>query len=197
MHDSDNFVAVIAILVIFGMPLALAMANRWYAHQERLEMIRRGIAPPPDSRWARRAMRHGWFQAPPAGGVSPDYYAYMQYQAQRQLRGGITLICVGIGLTIGLSFVRPGEPGPWLLGGLIPMFVGVAQVVTAMLSGAGGGTNVLGGSWQQPGAPPPGQQQAPAGAPFSQRDVTAGGYGAWRPGPTTGLEKPPSPPEAR
>jgi hypothetical protein len=142
-------------------------------------------------------MRHGWY-APPQGGAGPDYNAYMHYQAQRQLRGGVTLVCIGIGLTIGLSFVRPGEPGPWLLGGLIPMFVGVAQVVTAMLSGAGGGTNVLGGSWQQPGVQPPGQEQPQQGSPFSQpRDVTPGGYGAWRPGSTTGLEKPPSPPDVR
>ena len=34
----------------------------------------------------------------------------------------------------------PGSPdfhgGPWLLGGLIPMFVGVAQIIIALLSGA-------------------------------------------------------------
>jgi hypothetical protein len=41
-----------------------------------------------------------------------------------------------------LSFIggTPGSPdfrgGPWLLGGLIPMFVGVAQIIIALLSGA-------------------------------------------------------------
>jgi hypothetical protein len=67
---------------------------------------------------------------------------------------------------IGLSFIgyHGGDgfmqaptwhPGPWLLGGLIPMFVGFAQIGIAVLSGAtfaayrpGAGPN--------PGPPPPG-----------------------------------------
>jgi hypothetical protein len=69
---------------------------------------------------------------------------------------------------IGLSFIgyRGGDgpfmpasihPGPWLLGGLIPMFVGIAQIIIALMSGA-----VFMFRMQPPppsgplGAPPPG-----------------------------------------
>lgn len=201
-NSSDDFVAVIAILVIFGLPLAYAMANRWYSHQERLEMIRRGVAPPPDPKWAKRMGKAGWYDPsaygmpPGAAGQPPEYpFAMVYADANRMLRKGITLLCVGIGLTIGLSFIAPNHPGPWLLGGLVPMFVGIAQIVIAMLSGASGATNIFMGP--RPGMPPPGQQTQ-TGQPFSgPRDVTPGGYGGWRPGQTTGLEKPPSPPDVR
>jgi hypothetical protein len=64
-------------------------------------------------------------------------------------------------LLIGLSFIgyHSGDgpfgsatihPGPWLLGGLIPMFVGVAQIIIALLSGATFGAPRFG-----PPPPPP------------------------------------------
>jgi hypothetical protein len=148
--------------------------------------------------------RAGWYD-PSAYGMPPGAgpqgygpYGNACMDPNRQLRKGISLVCIGIALVVGLSFISPGRPGPWLLGGLIPMFVGVAQVVIAMLSGAGGAMNMFGPG---PGAPPPpgpGQQAQAPGQPFTNpRDVTPGGYGAWRPGPTTGLEKPPAPPDVR
>jgi hypothetical protein len=30
----------------------------------------------------------------------------------------------------------PIQPGPWVLGGLIPTFVGIAQIIIALISGA-------------------------------------------------------------
>lgn len=206
--SSDDFAAVVGMLVIFGLPITYAIVNRVLAHQERLEMLKRGIVPPPDSRWAKRAAKAGWYDpsmygmpgAAP-GPVPPGYdpYAAAAYGANRTLRKGITLAMVGFALLVGLSFIDVGRPGPWLLGGLIPLFVGIAQIITALLSGATLGPLGLGRGWQQPGMPPPSQQQQPGGSrPFTQpTDVTPGGYGAWRPGTTTGLEKPPSPPDVR
>ena len=59
---------------------------------------------------------------------------------ERHLRKGIMTTFIGVALLIGLSFIgyRDGTwiPGPWLLGGLIPMFVGLAQVIGALLAGA-------------------------------------------------------------
>ena len=73
----------------------------------------------------------GW--APP-GAYDPAYYA------QAQLRHGIQVAFIGLALLIGLSFIGFHDGryvyGPWLLGGLIPMFVGIAQVISAVLSGA-------------------------------------------------------------
>jgi len=106
---------------------------------------------------------------------------------------------VGLAILIGLSFISPGHVGPWLLGGLIPMFVGIAQIITAVLSGAqiavptqvGGASQ----SFSQPSQSSPfgGQQtQTPPPPP-----PTPDGYGAWRPGSMPGIEKPASPPENR
>lgn len=202
--NADDFAAIIAILCIFGLPMAYAISSRYFAHQERLAMIQRGMAPPPDSRWAKRAAKQGWFDPSAANAhqafQSYDPYGYAEWQANRALRKGITLAMIGFALFVGLFFIDPFRPGPWLLGGLIPLFVGIAQIMIAVLGGARFGPFGLGG-------PPPGpgigqgqssQYQQPPPPPFSgeQRDVTQGPY-AWRPGPTTELEKPPSPPDTR
>jgi hypothetical protein len=188
MDNGSNFTAIIAILVIFGMPIAYAMASRWYSHQERLAMIQRGMVPPPDLRAARHAQA-----ASPA--TPPPYYQmdYAEWQANRMLRKGIVLAMIGLALLIGLSFIDGivGFHGPWLLGGLVPLFVGLAQIIIAIISGARIG-GYRGGfappEMGTPSGPPPGNFAAPP------RDVTPGPY-AWRPGSTTELEKPPSPPE--
>lgn len=213
MHDpAETFVPIIAILVIFGLPLSYAIVNRVYAHQERLEMLRRGIVPPPDPKWAKSMGKGGWYEpnmyGMPPGGVPgygpPGYDPYAAFYASpnRSLRKGLTTAMIGMALLIGLSFIDLGRPGPWLLGGLIPLFVGVAQIIVALLSGARLGPFGLGPGPMQwgPGMPPPGQQaQTPPGQqPFTGPSGAApGGYAGWRPGPTAGLEKPPSPPDVR
>jgi hypothetical protein len=188
-HASDNFVALIAIIVIFGMPTAWGIASRWWAHQERIEMIRRGITPPPDPREARRAARAGYepftYSRPAAPYVDVD--PSNQYP-ERVLRKGVTIAMVGLALLIGLSFIDTGRPGPWLLGGLIPLFVGLAQIILALMSGAHlGGFTLLG--------PPPVQSRPTSSAP-PPPPPNDGPYG-WRPGPTTELEPPVRPPDVR
>jgi hypothetical protein len=196
---AEVFVPIVAILVIFGLPLSYAIVNRVFAHQERIEMIRRGVMPPPETKWAKRM---GSYAVPPAGAYAQGYdpFEYSQWQANRSLRKGITLAMVGFALLVGLSFIDLGTPGPWLLGGLIPLFVGIAQIIIALMSGARFGT--FAGCQppphlQQPGA---GQQQDyQAGSrPFTAPPPNApsGPYG-WRPGPTTELEKPTPPPDIR
>jgi hypothetical protein len=212
MNDpAETIVPLAFILVVFGLPLTLAIVNRVYAHQERIEMLKRGIVPPPDPKWARRAARAGWYDPNTYGmpqgqpGVAPppyDAYAAMCNNPNRMLRKGITLAMIGFALLVGLSFIDVGRPGPWLLGGLIPLFVGIAQIIISLISGASLGPFGMNAQaqqqWQQPGTPPPAQAQASAQQPFTTpRDVTPGGYGGWRPGPTAGLEKPPSPPDVR
>jgi hypothetical protein len=186
MGSSDNFVAIIGVLVIFGLPITYAMLSRWFAHQERMAMIQRGIVPPVTPRETARMYRHG-IAAP--GGYGADYGTW---QAQRSLRGGIVLTMIGFALVVGLSFIRPGQPGPWLLGGLIPMFVGLAQIAIAVLSGARFGPPPT--APPAPGLGEPGQAEGPFEAP--PREPASGPY-AWRPGSMPGLERPPSPPDTR
>src|SRR5579864_8261000 len=142
--SADTFVPVVGILVLFGLPITYAIVSRVLAHQERIEMLRRGIVPPPDPKWAKRAARWGWadpglgMTAQPGQPYSMPYDPYGQLRADNYLRKGITLAAIGMALLIGLSFIDnlAGFPGPWLLGGLIPLFAGIAQIIIALLSGA-------------------------------------------------------------
>ncbi|HEV3090700.1 MAG TPA: DUF6249 domain-containing protein [Candidatus Cybelea sp.] len=193
----DNIVAALVVTIVFGFPCAVWLISRVLGHQERMEMLRRGFVPPPDSREMRRAMKRGWV---PGGqtGPSVDQYEYQtRLYAQVQLRRGIQVAFIGFALLIGLGFIGyRGDgivvPGPWLLGGLIPLFVGVAQIVSAVLSGASLGVPVrrqYTSSFGPSAAPPepPGQSTMPPGPT----------YGGWRPGPIPEIEKPASPPDYR
>jgi hypothetical protein len=198
---SDTIVPVVAILLVFGAPAAVWIVHRVFAHQERMAMIHRGIVPPvppPDPRAFRKTMKYGaWPPGPPAAGGYPPYYDPSFY-AQAQLRRGIQVAFIGFALLIGLSFIgyHGGvyRYGPWLLGGLIPMFVGIAQIIGAVLSGARIGVPI---------APPPtvGYQaqdaRDPAAAGTAAGVPPPGPYAGWRPGPTPEIEKPPSPPDYR
>jgi hypothetical protein len=204
----DDVVACIAVVLIFGGPLAALVIWRVLAHQERIEMIRRGYIPPPDPRMTGGWRRGGWGPGPipPPGTTEQPMSGYgpppppgqFEYYAQAHLRKGIMLTMIGFALLIGLSFIGPLSGifffGPWMLGGLIPMFVGIAQIINAILNGAR-----LPGAWTGWGpqsssfGPPPGraQQQGTSGA-----DPSSGPYG-WRPGPQTEIPKPTQPPDRR
>ncbi|HEX4014562.1 MAG TPA: DUF6249 domain-containing protein [Candidatus Cybelea sp.] len=194
----DNFVPAIAIVVVFGFPCAVWLVSRVLAHQERMEMMRQGFMPPPDSRDMRKAMKRGWVPGA-APGPSMDQYEYQsKLVAQHQMRRGIQVAFIGFALLIGLGFIGyRGDgvvvPGPWLLGGLIPLFVGVAQIISAVLSGAS--ISVPSSRPQYRASFTPSSPQAgnrPEGA------VPPGPtYGGWRPGPTPEIEKPASPPDYR
>ena len=198
MTDYGDLIPLVAIFVIFGAPIAAFIVSRVFSHQERMEMLRRGITPPPNWREMRRAMKHGWTPGAAPQGPPSQYVYESDFYAQQQLRRGIQVACIGLALLIGLGFIGyHGDGryvyGPWLLGGLIPLFVGIAQIIGAVLSGATFG-------------PPSAQQRFvptnDAGAPTSAG--TAGStmppgpiYGGWRPGPTPEIEKPASPPDYR
>jgi hypothetical protein len=194
----DSWVAALVVVTVFGAPCAVWLVTRVLAHQERMEMMRRGFTPPPDSREMRRAMKRGWIPGPTVPDAAYQYQYGFDMQAQYQLRRGIQVAFIGLALFIGLGFIgyRGGgviEPGPWLLGGLIPLFVGIAQIVSAVLSGATFGTPASRGRF----GPPPN----PSG---SEPESTATGamppgptYGGWRPGAIPEIEKPASPPDYR
>ena len=131
-------VPIVAIFCIFGLPILAFIFFRAMAHRERMAIIRSGIAPDP----GKAAFREHFSKAVKAHdntGESP----------QRTLRKGIRTTAIGLALTIGLSFigfqdgasehvasVSAWSPGPWLIGGLVPLFVGLSQVTIALISGA-------------------------------------------------------------
>ncbi|MDQ6931640.1 MAG: hypothetical protein M3160_00530 [Candidatus Eremiobacteraeota bacterium] len=185
-----------AIFFIFGAPVIVVawIISRILAHRERMELMRMGMMPPVDQ---RNAQRYGsTSSAPPQSGASiPPVGMFEVENAQRSLHRGISLAFVGLALTIGLSFIGYHSsggplgapvmvPGPWLLGGLIPMFVGIAQITIAILSGARiSAPQPFGAPGARPKATPP-----PSGMP--------GPY-AYRPGTTTELTRPVPPPDIK
>ena len=154
MDHNDSIVAIFAIFCVFGAPVAAFIVMRILAHRERIEMIRRGMAPPTGMfGGGRRAWRtwqaqqqaqqgRPWQQGGPIPGAPPAAGYGDDDDPQCALFKGIRLAMIGLAIFIGLSFIggMPGSPdfrgGPWLLGGLIPMFVGIAQMIIALLSGA-------------------------------------------------------------
>jgi len=205
----DTLVPIFAIIFLFGGPIAAIVVWRVLAHQERMEMLRRGIVPPMDPRAMRKAMKYGWQPGPvppgPMPGAMPgpmptmNPYAYdPNFYAQHQLRRGMQVAFVGMALLIGLSFIGyhgNGAPhyGPWLLGGLIPLFVGLAQVISAIMGGAriGGPPSGVG---PQSFGPPLGMSAPPPGPSAAQ---APSGPTGWRPGNIPEIEKPASPPDYR
>jgi hypothetical protein len=198
--DFSDLIPLAAIFFIFGAPVAAWIVSRVLAHQERMEMLRHGIVPPPNARDMRKAMKYGWTPSAGMPSAAPNHYGYEpDFYAQQQLRRGIQVAFIGFALLVGLGFIGYHNDGryvygPWLLGGLIPMFVGIAQIIGAVLSGAQfgpptarerfGATNAGGGT---------ASQASPAGSPPPPGPT----YGGWRPGSTPEIEKPASPPDYR
>jgi hypothetical protein len=198
--DYDNLIPLFAIVFVFGAPCAVWIVSRVLAHQERMEMLRHGVIPPPNARDMRRAMKYGW--TPDAmhqdAANQYGYYASDLY-AQQQLRKGMQVAFVGMALLIGLGFIGyRGDGsfiyGPWLLGGLIPLFVGIAQIIGAVMGGATFGPGV---GRQRFGAPPPTGATPGPRAETGSSTPAGPAYGGWRPGPTPEIEKPASPPDYR
>jgi hypothetical protein len=205
---NDDIVPALAIICVFGLPIAGWIVVRAFRFIERMEMIKHGIVPPPEQlnrrqyqEWARSqqapptpgpAWQAQTYTTPPPPQAQPVWVPGSDDDAQLALFKGIRLALIGFAILIGLSFIggTPGAAdfhgGPWLLGGLIPTFVGVAQIIIALISGA-----VLPGMQRPtympppaPGAPPPGS--APSG-PWEQP----------RSGRFEELSKPVQPPDLR
>jgi hypothetical protein len=121
MREIGTCVVPIAFLVaIFGTVVLM----RWFKHREILALAEKGLLP-------------------------AQYAQYVSASRGRGLLGwGIALVALGLALMIGLwpiGFVtRPGGHaegppyplyfGPWMLGGLIPLFIGLALLITYFLT---------------------------------------------------------------
>lgn len=200
MDNGETLIPLFAFFFVFGAPCAVWLVSRVLAHRERMEMLRMGVVPPPNARDMRRAMKQGWTPGMTPQGMSNQYFDYPDFYAQHQLRRGVQVAFIGLALLIGLGFIGyHGDGtfvyGPWLLGGLIPLFVGIAQIIGAVLGGASFGPV---SARQQFGPPPgPGTSSAPAGDNTGSAMPPGPAYGGWRPGPIPEIEKPASPPDYR
>ena len=212
MRDG-SVIAIFAIMFVFGAPVLAFIVSRVLRHQERLEMLRRGIVPPPefDKRSYRAWRKSGapWPPPPPPGATQAQGPWVVQPgmpwpvppedDPQRALYKGIRLALIGFAITIGLGIAFGGYSGnPAILFGLVPLFVGIAQIIIAVLSGA----ELPGVQGQTTFIPPP----HPPG-PGAPPPPPPPGYGAAPPPPTPPpwasrspfeeLSKPVQPPDVR
>jgi hypothetical protein len=209
-NSPSDFVAAIAVFGIFVMPILGWVIVRYLRHVEHLAMIRAGMQPPikgvRDWRTVPPPQNMPGMPIPPTPpytgrrrGCEPDFSAVGQ---QIALQKGIKLTFIGMALTLGLGSIGfldgpVWHPGPWLLGGLIPLFIGLAQVAGAVVGGA-----TFGPAFDRRPQPGPAFNEQPFTAPSSAPPP----YGAtptydssytYRPGDTTELRPPPMPPDRR
>lgn len=176
----DNLVALFGIVAVFAVPVVGILAwlvRRVLVHRERMEMIRHGLAPDVKLSRAQRL-------DPASAGLLPGEPALLV------LRKGIRLAFIGLALTIGLASIgwHDGEldPGPWLLGGLIPLFIGLSQIATAVLSDPQALAALLRAFGR--GEPPPTYRSGPPPGAGSSGPYT------YRPDDTEPLRRPGTPP---
>ena len=113
-------VPIVLVVAIFGTVVLL----RWFKHREILALAEKGLLP-------------------------AQYAQYVSASRGRGLLGwGIALVALGLALMIGLwplgFTMRPGGHiegppyplyfGPWMLTGLIPLFIGLALLITYFLT---------------------------------------------------------------
>jgi hypothetical protein len=104
---------VLVFLIIFGSVVLL----RWFRHREVVALADKGLLP-------------------------EQYVRAMSAARGRGLLGwGVALSALGLAMMIGLypiGFVAethfPLQFGPWMLGGLIPLFIGLALLITYFLT---------------------------------------------------------------
>jgi hypothetical protein len=195
----DNLIPLAAIFCIFGLPVLAWLGTRAMAHRERMELLRQGVVPDK----LNRSQQQSWTASAPAATPVPRASSscgsddeWTPESARQALRKAITITMIGFALTIGLSFIGldgdEWHPGPWLLGGLIPLFVGLAQLIMAVLSGA-----TLRPSAQTWSIPPGAQPPPYTPTPPPNGATTYDGSYTYRPGSTQELRPPTSPPERR
>jgi uncharacterized membrane protein len=109
MQSNETLVAMMGMIVTFGLPVLLVAIILWFKHR-KLRMIHETIA-----RLAERGLPvPPELLAPPAPGRSRSV----------ALRGGLVLVALGIALMVFFLQVQ----GPWSIG-LIPGLMGLALVI--------------------------------------------------------------------
>ncbi|MDD2431912.1 MAG: hypothetical protein PHD88_06355 [Firmicutes bacterium] len=96
------------LLILFGFIVAIVAIQGYFSYKEKEMMVKQGAAPEVVQKMI-------------------DKDDNLEPRSKfANLRSGVTLIAVGGALTMGLSFIGLG---PWLLGGLIPLFLGIGRLI--------------------------------------------------------------------
>ncbi|NMB00543.1 MAG: hypothetical protein GX971_03340 [Firmicutes bacterium] len=104
MNYSMAFLSWFTPIILTTLVVVLVIALRWFSYKERMAMIAQGLSIEEK-------------------GEQPGRHKLL-------LAIGIVLGLVGLALTIGLLTIGMG---PWLLVGLIPLFAGLALILTSLV----------------------------------------------------------------
>lgn len=127
----DNILALtIPFMIMFVGAMWAIVVSRHYQHKETMEYAKQGLYPPHKPR---------------------------RFKMTEALEGGIVTLFVGTGLLLGLSTIgifTGNLIGPWLIPGIVAIFVGLGLCVIGYLNGS---NEAMMHDWQEP-IPP--QKQA-------------------------------------
>ncbi|MBC7544350.1 MAG: hypothetical protein H7338_16640 [Candidatus Sericytochromatia bacterium] len=76
-------------------------------------------------------LKHRRLMAMIEHGIDPAPFGETRKAPPANLEAALTTTGIGLALTIGLAFIGLG---PWLLGGLIPLFIGLARLLAILLA---------------------------------------------------------------
>jgi len=100
--------AIAILTVIFGFVTVMVVITSFFSYKEKELMVKQGPSPEVIEKL-----------------VEKDNTGEPKTKLAN-LRSGVTLIAVGGAITLGLSFLKIG---PWILGGLIPLFLGIGRLI--------------------------------------------------------------------
>ena len=99
-----TYLAYFTPIILTALVVLLVIALRWFSYKERMALIAQGISPE-DQRQKRK-------------------------NHKTILAIGLVIGLIGLALTIGLITLGVG---PWLLAGLLPLFVGLAFILVSLV----------------------------------------------------------------
>jgi len=101
------YLPFVTAIVLTALVVALVIALRWFRHKEYMASIAQGLSPKP---------------------------SHSMEGHKKSLSAGLILSLTGLALTIGLITLGVG---PWLLFGLLPLFIGLAFVLVSLVLAPG------------------------------------------------------------
>ena len=78
----------------------------------------------------KRFLKHREIMRYARQGMYPPYQLMSNKKPVRTMKGGIIVASIGLGITLGFSFLGDG---PWMMGGFIPLCIGMGLMLIGWL----------------------------------------------------------------
>lgn len=99
---------IVIMSIVFGFITLMVVISSYFSYKEKELMVKQGASPVVVEKMLQKDD-----ESEPKTKLG-------------NLRSGVTLIAVGGAISIGLSLI---DFGPWILGGLIPLFLGIGRII--------------------------------------------------------------------